>query len=547
MDFNLSLKNKIFYIFISVITIAISFVGWYGFSTSSKAYIDSAYELSEQRTMSINLEIEGILTTVPRDVLYATEYHALKRFMIWDEMNEKRKTKEWKQIFSTALMDFLEKKENYFKARIINLKGDEIISVRYDRNINKAFIQPYNMLQNKKGRGYVELPKTLPKGKFYVSQMNLNVENGQIETPHIPVVRYSTPMINSNGELIGVFVANIYADVVLDILENITVQHEKEGVSYFLVDNNGDYLYHKDKKKRWNTQLGHGVTFNKEHFNIQERLKGAKSGSFTHNGKIYSFHKVHSLKTRETKNYWYAISTIDSDVALKELQNFKIIFGLILLSVFIGSFFIIRYYIDKIVSPLSKVTKQLNALSQGEIRKEDIEYKSDDEIGQIVNSTTILVDAIETTISQANAVASGNFTQDIKLLGKNDRLGLAIIDMTKRLKEITVLSKSLSIGNYNVDVIVKSSDDELGLALNNMVNYLENITNVAESIAIGELDVKYKLQGSDDRLGLAISQMIKYLKTILNQANAIANENFNNNITSKGKNDELGNALVTMT
>ncbi|MCK5110049.1 MAG: response regulator [Arcobacteraceae bacterium] len=547
MKLNLSLKDKIFYIFISVIVISISLVGWYGFTTSSKAYIDSAYELSKQRTISINLEIEGILTTVPKDVLYATEYHALKRFMIWKKLNEKRKTKEWKQVFSSALIDFMEKKENYFKARIMNLDGDEIISVRYDRNIHKAFLQPDKSLQNKKGRNYVELAKNLSKGKFYVSKMNLNVENGMIETPHVPVVRYSTPMIDNNGELIGIFVANIYADVVLDILDNITKEHEKDGVSYFLVDVSGDYLYHKDKSKRWNAQLKHGVNFNNEHFNIKEKLKGKDGGAFTHNGKIYSFHKVHSLKTRETKNYWYAISSIDSDVALSELQDFKLIFSLILLFVLVGSFFIIRFYIDRIIVPLTKVTNQLTALSKGEIRKEDIEYKANDEIGQIVNATTILVDAIETTINQANAVANGNFTKDIQLLGKNDRLGLAITDMTKRLKEISNLAKNLSVGNYDVQIVAKSSYDELGLALVQMVKYLENITNLAESIASGNIDVKYRAQGSDDRLGYANLQMIEYLKTILNQAKAITNEDFSNSIESKGKNDELGNALITMT
>ncbi len=547
MNLNLSLKDKIFYIFISVIVISISLVGWYGFSTSSKAYINSAYELSKQRTISVNLEIEGILTTVPKDVLYATEYHALKRFMIWDKMDEKIKTKQWKQVFSSALIDFMEKKQNYYKARIISLNSDEIISVRYDRNLHKAYLLPDKLLQNKKGRDYVELPKKLSKGKFYVSLMNLNVENGQIETPHIPVVRYSTPMIDDNGELIGIFVANIYADVVLDILTNITKKHEKEKESYFLVDSSGDYLYHKDKSKRWSSQLGHGANFNNEHFDMKSKIKGQKSGAFTHNGKIYSFHKVHSLKTRETKNYWYVISAIDSDVALSKLQDFKLIFGFILLGVFICSFFIIRFYIDRITAPLTRVTSQLIALAKGEIKKDDIEYKAKDEIRDIIDSTAIVIESIETTIHQANAVANGDFTKDIELLSSNDKLGLAITDMTKRLKEISNLASNLSVGNYDVQIIAKSSDDELGLALMQMVKYLETITNIAESIAVGEVDVKYKAQGSDDRLGHAILQMIKYLKTILTQANAITNENFSSSIEPKGKNDELGHAIVTMT
>ncbi|MCK5294150.1 MAG: HAMP domain-containing protein, partial [Arcobacteraceae bacterium] len=547
MNLNISLKNKIFFIFVMVIIISISLVGWYGFSTSSKAYLESAYDLSKQRTISVNLEIEGILETVPKDVLYATDHHALKRFIIWDKMNEQRKTKEWKQVFTSALIDFMEKKQNYFKARIINLNGDEIISARYNRKSNKVFLQPNKLLQNKQGRGYVEIPKKLGKGKFYVSQMNLNVENGRIEAPYIPVIRYSTPMIDNNEELSGVLVISVYADVVLNILDNVTKKHKKDEISYFLVDTNGDYLYHQDRSKRWNTQLQHGINFNNEHFNIKEKLKGKKSGAFTHNDKIYSFHKVHSLNTRETKNYWYVISAVNSDVAFRQLQDFKLIFSLILLIVFICSFFIIRFYIDKITTPLTKVTKQLAALSKGEIKKEIIEYKANDEIGEIVNSTSILVDAIETTIKQANAVANGDFTKDIQLLSKDDRLGLAITDMTKRLKEISALAKKLSVGNYDVNIIPKSSDDQLGIALLDTVKYYEDIAALAESIAAGKIDIKYKAKDKDDRIGHAILQMIKYLKTILNQADAITNENFNRAIESKGVNDQLGNALITMT
>ncbi len=258
-------------------------------------------------------------------------------------------------------------------------------------------------------------------------------------------------------------------------------------------------------------------------------------------------HKIYPNKAENRNRFWYLVTVIDQDIALSSLDTFVNIFFLILFVVVAFGLFLINIAISKLMDPLSKVTSVLKALSLGEIQKENIVYDSDDEIGQMVKSTTIVVDAIETTINQANAVANGNFSQEIQLLSKNDKLGLAIKDMTIRLKAITALSTSLASGNYDVNIVVKSSEDKLGLALIEMVKYLETITKVAESIAVGKLDVRYKAKGEDDRLGRAILQMIKYLRAILKQADAISKEDFSQSIEAKSKNDELGLALITMT
>ncbi len=543
---NLSLYNKIFLIFIITIMFSISLVGWYGMKSTSEAYLESAYRLSEQNVETLNIEIEKKLEHVPKDVLYEGNFYALKRFLIWDSMGEQKKTQEWKNMFSDALVDFLQTQKTYFKARVITIDGQEIITAEYDKGIDKTVLLLDEKLENKSGRNYIEKTKKLKKGEFFVSAMNLNIENGAIKRPYTPVIRYATPIINDNSEMVAIFVVSVYANNILNVLDRQSRKDAKDGISYFLLDKNSNYLYHKDKSKRWNEQLKNGETFAQDNFEILNNFKNKESGSFTKNGKIYSYHKVHPLLAQQD-NYWYIVSSIDESVALSKLDDFKLMFTLVLLFVLLSGLFIVRIFVLKITTPLTKVTAQLKALSDGEIQKEHIKYESNDEIGDIVKSTSKLVEAIETTIKQANAVADGNFTQDIKLLGKNDELGLAISRMTFRLKEITSLSQSLSLGNYDVKVIANSSEDKLGLALIDMVEYLKNITELTESIALGNIDAKYKAKGTDDRLGRAILRMIKYLKTILKQANAITVEDFSSSIEVKSKNDELGIALVKMT
>ena len=544
----LSVKNKIFFIFVVVIVISVSSVGYFGFQSAKESYISSALSVNKGETKALSNEIKGFLGTIPNDVIYNASFYALDKLLIWEDLKDTRKIEHWKNVYISALKDYLSNKKSYYQARILNLNGDEKIKLKYDKKTRNVIQSSDEELQNKFSRDYFKEALKLKKGEFYISPMSLNIENGVIEKPFIPVVRYSTPIINANGEIKGVLVLNYNASYILDAIDTtMELDDARESQKYYLLDENGYYMYAQDKMKRWGSQLGSEYNFNKDYPKIMEIFKDEDAITFLRDTKLFAVNKIYPHKADNRYRYWYLVTTVDSDVALSALDRFITLFFILLVGVLAFGLSVINWYISKLITPLSKVSSQLISLSKGDIQKESIKYSAKDEIGLIVNSTAILVDAIETTVQQATAVANGDFSRDIQLLSKNDSLGLAIQDMTKRLKEITDLSTSLAIGNYDVKIIARGSDDKLGLALIEMVEYLKIITNVAESIAIGDLDVKYKATGDDDRLGHAILQMIKYLKTILKQANAITQEDFSNSISVKSKNDELGLALVTMT
>ena len=545
MGINLSLKNKIFIIFIVVLLLGVGSVGWVGYQSAYDAHKNSSHELSYEDISSINLSIESKLESVPKDIRFLSENYALKRYMIWKPMSVAKQSQKWKTIFIDILKDFLETRENYYNVRVLDLNGNELIVATYDALTDTVTVKPFVDLQNKSGRAYVEETKRLKKGEFYISKMNLNIENGKVEKPYIPVVRYATPMYDGNNVIVGILVANIYAKEILDIIATSESKNMNKKISYSLINENGEYLYNKNAKKQWGAQLKHGFNFYKDFPYLKGKIKG-DSGTFYEADKLYSFKKVFPLKGIDN-NYWYLISYVDKEVALSKLSSFNVTFATIVLLVTLLSFIIIRYYLNTITVPLSKVTEQLKALSRGHIKKMEINYSANDEVGEIVHSASKLVDAIETTIFQANAVSNGDFTKDIELLSKDDKLGLAIRDMTKRLEEISQLAQKLSVGNYESKIIAKSGDDILGLALIDTISYLKTVTEVAESIAKGEIDLEYEAVGPDDRLGIAMLKMISYLKTILHQANAITNNDFSNNIVAKSNKDELSIALATMT
>jgi len=118
---NISLYNKIFFIFIFSSVLSIGGIFWYGFQSTSKSYISSAYNMSYQYSAALEATIEDQLGHVPKDVMYAKNFYALKKFLIWRSLGEERKAKKWKTIFLDAVSDFLHTKQDYYQARVIDL------------------------------------------------------------------------------------------------------------------------------------------------------------------------------------------------------------------------------------------------------------------------------------------------------------------------------------------------------------------------------------------------------------------------------------------
>jgi len=515
MKLKVSLSNKIFFIFISVVTISVASVAWYGYASAKKSYIDSAFEINSQRVASIAFKIQEELFPVIKDVEFMTNAYSLNRYMIWKDLNEEKKTKQYESIYSDSIEDMLKSKKIYRKIRIFDTESNELLVSTYNNKTNKVSMVSKSKLQNKSGRNYIEVAKGLNDGEFYISELNLNVENSKILKPYLPVLRYSTPLINQNKEYRGLFVASLYAQGILDIVDSKMKELKGKGISFYLLDKDSNYIYHKDKLKRWNSQLSNGYTFTKDFFNIKNMTDVSKV--FIKDEKIYSYHKVYPSK-KFSDDYWYVVSVVDTNIALSKLDSFKLIFIIVLFSVILISFILIKFFVSKLINPLEKITIQLKALSRGEIKREEINYKDNDEIGEIVKSTALVLNAIEDTILQAESVSKGDFSSEIQLLSDKDSLGFALMSMTKRLRDVANQANKIANGDFTSSIEIKSESDKLGKSLKVMndtlrKNRLKNEADIFFSDGITSFNgALVGLSSNHEVMKNAINEICSYIK-----------------------------------
>ncbi len=98
----------------------------------------------------------------------------------------------------------------YDQVRFLDLAGWEVFRVNY-RNAHARPVPP-ERLQDKSTRYYFQEAMGLAVGDQYVSQLDLNVEQGRIELPLIPMIRFSMPVFDATGERRGIIVLNYKAE-----------------------------------------------------------------------------------------------------------------------------------------------------------------------------------------------------------------------------------------------------------------------------------------------------------------------------------------------
>ncbi|HRF96677.1 MAG TPA: cache domain-containing protein, partial [Aggregatilineales bacterium] len=143
----------------------------------------------------------------------------------------------------------------YQQVRFLTADGFEFVRVD---NLSSG-IRPargFN-LNSRSNRDYFTITSTYAYDEIYISRIELVEEFGRIQTPYIPVMRYSTP-IYYDDILVGILVTDVRMNGFLPLVNNTL----SPDTLSFLVDDAGYYLMHPDVNKLYGRDLGSGERLN---------------------------------------------------------------------------------------------------------------------------------------------------------------------------------------------------------------------------------------------------------------------------------------------
>ena len=170
--------------------------------------------------------------------------------------------------------DYMRAHRSIAQLRWIDSQGREQLRVDYERG--HIAVRARDRLQDKSQRPYAYYGQTMAAGEIYVSPLNLNIENGRIEVPHKPVIRFATPVFDSNGARRGVVVVNVLGRKWLDAFALAAGEFSDQ---LMLLNRDGYWLRSAARADEWGFELPSKPRFDKRYPDIWDVIQSAPAGS----------------------------------------------------------------------------------------------------------------------------------------------------------------------------------------------------------------------------------------------------------------------------
>ncbi len=273
----------------SFLQILLPFTGLLGIVAAMHFYSHYATErgkLEAREQLNVDLArhmIAGDIVSVVTDLMFLAE-HIQEQGLLDDDNPEDRKR------VGVEFRAFARNKRRYDQIRYLDLHGREAVRINF--NDGDPRIVPEPQLQDKSSRYYAAAALPLSRGEIYLSPLDLNVEEGRIEQPLKPMLRFATPLYNSAGSKRGLLVLNYFGQRLID---NFILAAANIADHIHLVNGEGYWLHSPDPDDEWGFMFGHGRSLRTRFPSAWELMGQADNGQFETASGLFSYAGVQPL------------------------------------------------------------------------------------------------------------------------------------------------------------------------------------------------------------------------------------------------------------
>ncbi|WP_375749279.1 HD domain-containing phosphohydrolase [Vibrio sp. HN007] len=186
-----------------------------------------------------------------------------------------------------ALYNLMDTRGIYDQARLLDKNGQELVRVEQGEDHPIIVEAPY--LQDKALRYYFIEGSKLPPDLVYMSPMDLNVENGVIESPVKPMLRFTRSLYDSSGEFQGLIVLNYRGSEVLTQFDQLMRSVPGEGM---LVNREGYWFFNDDHSLEWGFVLEHGQSFARQKPEVWSQMENQQYGELREGDTVYTYQSI---------------------------------------------------------------------------------------------------------------------------------------------------------------------------------------------------------------------------------------------------------------
>ncbi len=300
------------------------------------------------------------------------------------------------------LLQFSAAKKIYDQIRVIGNEGFEHIRINYWQGVPERVDRP--LLQFKGDRYYIEQAQRLNRGEVYVSPIDLNQEQGEIQLPIKPMIRFVAPVFDRAGTRKGWIVLNFLGQQLLQQLRDAALSFPGQSM---LVNAQGEYVLAPNPEHSWGWMLGHTHRFSNQFPEAWQRIARRDPGPLADRGGWFAYSRfdpageIGGTASLDAANQLFLVSHVsreDLSAELRPLRNSLLAFWLAMLA----PLSLLAYYLARTVEirqrqaeAIRQSEQRLRQLSSQLMNAQELERKKvardlHDDFGQQI--TAIIID-----------------------------------------------------------------------------------------------------------------------------------------------------------
>jgi PAS domain S-box-containing protein len=160
----------------------------------------------------------------------------------------------WELRMKQILTAHMNASPEVYRARLVAAADNGRELVRVERREPAVVAVPADGLKTLGEDPDLRQALSLQAGEVWMSELDLHQEEGQLERPYRPTIRYTTPVYRVDGQPFGAILVNV--DVAERKFESAALT--PPGGALYILNAAGDFLLHPDPARRYGTTLGHG-------------------------------------------------------------------------------------------------------------------------------------------------------------------------------------------------------------------------------------------------------------------------------------------------
>ncbi|MGA9992759.1 MAG: PAS domain S-box protein [Thiobacillaceae bacterium] len=318
-----------------------------------------------------------------------------------------------------AFLSLIAYNKTYDQVRWIDETGLERMRVN---NIDGHPISvPRDRLQNQLDSYYFTKTMRLKPNEVYMSPLDLNVEQNQVEVPYKPMLRLATPVQDRNGRPRGILIVNIAAQSLLDAFTESVVENRDH---VMLVNPEGYWLRSSNPKDEWGFMFQRRETLGDRYPEAWKAISSTPMNQVELNDGLWTWSTVYPLKVEDDRRmtdvpHWLAISHLPANfLALVRTDAWKTVRvpTLILLAL---SGFVTAWLAFAVTGRKQAAIEAARAQAKAEAAKHLYEMQERFHMAVKANVNGVLVADMEGLIVMANPALERMFGYDKgELLGQ---------------------------------------------------------------------------------------------------------------------------------